>query len=218
MLLGSFPKLAVIARGVRGRHWQVANWAMRIGDDLDLLPGAGDELPVRVRWVTLVGRIAAVAVDGERLYVAGGALTAFALADGSVVWEVEHPAGFALHDSGGVVLGLDGPQVVRAFAPWEYELRVERATGRRISYRELVGGVLPADLVALPTPPPTRFRIEAGLRETVAFWPDGQVAWQLVVEGAFIDALPPIEANGAIICATSSCHLVVLDPLHPRHG
>jgi hypothetical protein len=39
------------------------------------------------------------------------------------------------------VLGLDGPQVVSAFAPWECELRVERATGRRISYRDLVGGV-----------------------------------------------------------------------------
>jgi hypothetical protein len=95
-----------------------------------------------------------------------------------------------------VVLGLIGPQIVCAFAPSEYELRVERATGRRIGYRELVGGVPPADLVALPTPPPTSSRIEAGLRETVAFWPDG---------------LPPIDANGAIVCATSSCHVVVLD-------
>jgi hypothetical protein len=190
---------------------------MLIGDDLDLVPGAGDVLPVRVRWVRLVGNTAAVAIDSDRVYVASGVLAAFALADGSVVWEAKHPEGYALHDSGGVVLGLDGPQVVRAFAPWEYELRVERATGRRISYRELVGGVLPADLVALPIPPPTRFHIEAGLDETVAFWPDGRVAWRLVVAGAFIDALPPIEANGTIICATSSCHLVVLDPLDPRH-
>ena len=141
---------------------------MLIGDDLDLVPGAGDVLPVRVRWVRLVGNTGAVAIDSDRVYVASGVLAAFALADGSVVWEAKHPEGYALHDSGGVVLGLDGPQVVRAFAPWEYELRVERATGRRISYRELVGGVLPVDLVALPIPPPTRFRVEAGLDEIVA--------------------------------------------------
>jgi hypothetical protein len=189
---------------------------MRIGDDLDLLPGAG-ALPVRVRWVTLVGNTAAVAADGERLYVASSVLTAFALADGSVLWEARHPERYALHDSGAVVLGLEGPQVVCVFAPWEYELRVERATGRRIGYRELPGGVPPADLVALPTPPPTRFRIETGLRETVASWPDGRVAWRLVAEGAFIDALPPIDADGAIVCATSTCHVVVLDPLDPSH-
>jgi hypothetical protein len=187
---------------------------MRIGDDLELLPGADAALPVRVRWVTPFGKIAAVAVDGERLYVAGGVLTAFALADGSVIWEARRPQGYALHDSGAVVLGLTDPQVVCAFAPSEYELRVERATGRRIGHRELVGGVPPADLVALPTPPPTRFRIEAGLHETVAFWPDGRIAWRLVVDGPFIDELPPIDANGAIVCATSSCHVVVLDPIH----
>ena len=71
--------------------------------------------------------------------------------------------------------------------------------------------------MALSTPPPTRFRIETGLRETVAFWPDGRVAWRLVAEGAFIDALPPIDADGAIVCATSTCHVVVLDPLDPSH-
>jgi outer membrane protein assembly factor BamB len=191
---------------------------MEIAEGLELRPGAEGALPIRVRWVRLVGNIAAVAIDGDRIYVASGTLTAFSLADGSVTWEAEHPEGYALHDSGVVVIGLDGPGVVRAFAPSEYDLRVERATGRRISYREVVVGDAPAALVALPTPQPTCFRIEADLRETVAFWPDGRVAWRLVVEGPFIDALPPIDANGAIVCATSSCHLVVLDPLDRHHG
>jgi hypothetical protein len=72
--------------------------------------------------------------------------------------------------------------VVRAFAPWEYDLRVERATGRRIGFRGSVGGDVPADLVAFPAPLPTRFRVVADLGETVAFWPDGGSpgAWWLV--------------------------------------
>ena len=97
-----------------------------------MLPGADDVLSVQVRWVALAGTTAALAIDGDRVYVASDALTAFRLADGSVAWEAEHPEGYALEDSGEVVIGLDGPGVVRVFAPWGYDLRVERATGRRI--------------------------------------------------------------------------------------
>jgi hypothetical protein len=193
---------------------------MDLTDGLALLPGADDVLPVQVRWLALVGTTAAVAVDGDRVYVASDALTAFALADGSVAWEAEHPEGYALEDSGEVVIGLDGPGVVRVFAPWEYDLRVERATGRRIGFRESVGGDVPAELVSFPAPLPTQFHIEteADLRETIAFWPDGQVAWRLVVEYPGIIPLPPVDADGAIVCATTSGHLVVLDPLDRHHS
>lgn len=191
---------------------------MEIAEGLVLLPGADAVLPVQMRWLALVGYTAAMAIDGDRVYVASDALTAFALADGSVAWEAEHPEGYALEDSGEVVIGLDGPQVVRVFAPWEYDLRVERATGRRIGFRASVGGDVPAELVAFPTQLPTRFRIEADGRETVAFWPDGQVAWRLVVAYPVIVPLPPVDANGAVVCATTSGHLVVLDPLDRHHG
>jgi hypothetical protein len=193
---------------------------MEIAEGLGLLPGTDDVLPVRVRWLALVGTTAAVAIDGDRVYVASDALTAFRLLDGSVAWEAEHPEGYALEDSGDVVLGLDDPQVVRAFAPWEYDLRVERATGRRIAFSQSVGGDLPAELVAFPAPLPTQFRIEtqADLRETIAFWPDGQVAWRLVVAYPGIDPLAPVDADGAIVCATTSGHLVVLDLLDRHHG
>jgi outer membrane protein assembly factor BamB len=192
---------------------------MQIAEGLELLPDADDVLPVRVRWVALAGNTAALAIDGDRVYVVSGELTAFELADGSVAWEVAHPEGWALEDSGGVVIGLDGPRVVRVFAPWEYDLRVERATGRRIGFREVVvGGDVPADLVAFPAPLPTHFRVQPDLRETVAFWPDGQVAWRLVVDYPGISALPPVDANGAIVFATTSGHLVVLDPLDSSHG
>jgi hypothetical protein len=156
---------------------------MEIAEGLGLLPGADGVLPVQVRWLALVGTTTALSVDGDRIYVASDALTAFRLADGSVAWEAEHPEGWALEDSGEVVIWLDSPGVVRVFAPWEYDLRVERATGRRIGFRESVGGDVPAELVSFPAPLPTQFRIEteADLRETIAFWPDGQVPWRLVV-------------------------------------
>jgi hypothetical protein len=133
-----------------------------------------------------------------------------------VAWEVAHPEGWALEDSGGVVIGLDGPRVVRAFAPWEYDLRVERATGRRIGFRGSVGGDVPADLVAFPAPLPTRFRVVADLGETVAFWPDGGSpgTWWLVSR----DQRAPRSMPMGPSCAATSGHLVVLDPLDRGHG
>jgi hypothetical protein len=179
----------VVAESVTRRR-DTCRYGYRWG--LALLPGADDVLAVQVRWLASVGTTAALAIDRDWVYAASDAMTAFALADGSMAWEAEHPKGYALEDSGEVVIGLDGPGVVRVFAPWEYDLRVERATGRRIGFRESPGGDVPADLVAFPAPLPTQFHIEteADLRETVAFWPDGQVAWRLVVAHPGIGALP----------------------------
>jgi hypothetical protein len=216
------PKLAVTGMGSSPSpsHAGATLAGMDIAEGLALLPGADDVLPVQVRWLASVGTTAALAIDRDWVYAASDALTAFALADGSMAWEAEHPEGYALEDSGEVVIGLDGPRVVRVFAPWEYDLRVERATGRRIGFCESPGGDVPADLVAFPAPLPTQFHIEteADLRETVAFWPDGQVAWRLVVAHPGIGALPPVDADGAIVCATTSGHLVVLDPLDRHYG
>ena len=69
--------------------------------------------------------------------------------------------------------------------------------------------LLPGTDAALPVR--VRWVTPFGKIAAVAFWPDGRIAWRLVVEGPFIDELPPIDANGAIVCATSSCHVVVLD-------
>jgi hypothetical protein len=183
---------------------------MEIANGLELLPGDDGTLPARVRWAVAIDTIEAVAVDGSVVYVAAGALTALRLADGAVVWEAKHPEGYALEASGDVVIGLDDAGMVRVFAPWEYDLRVERATGRLVSMGEADGDV-PTDLVPFPQPPPTRVRVEPDFEETVAYWPDGRVAWRLLVARPLMEPQIPIEADETILCATASGHLVALE-------
>jgi hypothetical protein len=185
---------------------------VEIAKGLELLPGDDGTLPVRVRWVTAVDGSDGFAVDGPLVYVAGAALAALRLADGTVAWEAEHPEGYALEASGDVVIGLDGSERVRVFAPWEFDLRVERATGRLVSLEE-ADGDMPADLVLFPAPPPSRVRVEPGVDVTVAYWPDGRVAWRLVVAYSLAYEHAPVEVDGTIIAVTSSCHVVALEQL-----
>jgi hypothetical protein len=179
---------------------------MEIADGLELLPGDDGTLPVRVRWVASADTPEAFAVDRDLVYVAGSELTAFNLSDGSTAWRYEDED--ALEADGGVVIGFAGPQVVRVQAPWSYDFSVERRTGRRIST-----GEPPPPFSAAPARPPSEFRVGMGLGEIVGSWPDGTVAWRLLVESPFVDELAAVEASGAIVLVTSGQHVVVLDPV-----
>lgn len=182
---------------------------MEIGEGLQLLPGDDGTLPVRARWIAVGDVPEAVAVDGDVVYLVGTDVRAFDLADGSQRWECSPEDG--LNGSGGVVIGSEGSSL-RVFAPWEYDLRVDRATGATVSLEPAAGGRPPSDFSPMLRHRPTRFRIVPGLDETVAYWPDGGVAWKLIVDEPFVDPLAPIEAGDAIIFVTSGQHLVVLDP------
>ncbi|MEJ7765184.1 MAG: hypothetical protein WKF86_06785 [Acidimicrobiales bacterium] len=106
--------------------------AKTTADGLRLLPGDDGTLPVRVRWVEVSDGPEAIAVDGSRLYVMASELTAYNLKDGSVAWVYEDK-GEGIGADGGVVIGLDGPDVVRVIAPYNYDIRVDRRTGRLLS-------------------------------------------------------------------------------------
>ena len=185
---------------------------MKVADGLELLPGDDGHLPVAVRWVIEAETPEAIAVDGDTLYVAGFTVAAYDLADGSLRWECEDEDG--LEASGGVVIGTDGPDVIRVFAPWEFDVRIDRRDGRLLS-RGPAGGSLPADFARLPSSRPTAFRVNADLEETTAYWPDGRVAWRLTVASPAVDPAEALDADGAIVCVTSSQHVVVLDPVGP---
>ena len=182
---------------------------MNVADGLELLPGEDGELPVKVRWVALAETPEAIAVDGGTLYVAGFTLDAYRMSDGAQVWSCDGDDG--MEASGGVRIGTDGPDVVRVFAPWEFDVRVDRRTGEVLS-RTSAGGGPPAGFVPIPAPAPATFRITADLEETTAYWPDGRVAWRLLAQAA-VDPCGVLEVDGAIVCATASQHVVVLDPV-----
>lgn len=142
------------------------------------------------------------------MYVAGSELVAFALGDGSVIWNYSPRE--ALESDYGPTIGRDGPDVVRAWTD-EYDLRVDRRTGRRLSLSRR-GGQPPVGLTPFPAPAPTRFRIKLDLEDIVGYWPEGRVAWRLVVQRPFIDPLEAVEAGDAIVLVTSGQHIVVLEP------
>jgi hypothetical protein len=181
---------------------------MHVADGLELVPGDDGTLPVTVRWVAAADTPEAVAVDGNVVYVAGFTLAAYDLTDGTLLWECEDDYG--MEASGGVRIGTDGPDVIRVFAPWEFDVRADRRDGRFLS-RGPAGGSLPSDFVRLPAPAPTTFRVTAGLEATTGYWPDGRVAWHLLIGSAAVDPFGDVEVDGVIVCGTSSQHLVALE-------
>ncbi|MGH9280103.1 MAG: hypothetical protein ACRD12_18640 [Acidimicrobiales bacterium] len=180
---------------------------MEIGDGLHLLPGEDGEIPVRARWVAQGETPEAIAVDGNVVYSADIVIRAFDLADGTVLWVCEGEDAFEA--SGGVVIGREGPDVIRVFAPFEYDARIDRATGRLITLDSAPAAAV--GFTPFPAPASNRFQIEPDLEETVAYWPDGRVAWRLVVDSPFVDPQPPIEVEGVIVYSASGGQIVVLD-------
>ena len=180
---------------------------MEIAEGLKLHPGEDGTVPVQPRWVAATDLPEAVAVHDGVVYVAGSQLTAFKLRDGSILWEDD---GEALEASGGVLIGLDGPDVVRVFAPYAYDLRVDRNTGHRIAF-DTAQGTPPADFLPLPAEAPSEFRIDVDLESIDAYGPDARMVWRLEVDTPFVDPQPPIEADNAIILVTAGQHVVVLD-------
>ena len=153
-------------------------------------------------------------MGGDLVYVVGLAVTAFRLQDGSVAWEhrddVTEQADLG---DGGVLIDPGRPGVVRVVAPLNYDLQVDRGSGTVLSTTAAPLTTAPADFTSFPEPEPTRFRVDMGLKEIVASWPDGRVAWRLVVEHPNIDPRGPVQAGDAIVLVTSQQHIVVLEPV-----
>jgi len=187
------------------------NGPVTIADGVTLEPGDDGRLPVAVRWARALTAPEAFAVDGDVVYAADEVLWAFRLSDGSVKWEAEDSEGEGLGGSGAVVIGLNGPDQVRAWAPWEYDFTVDRQTGSVISHEIAEGEDTPTGMTIFPAPSPSRFRVEMGLEEIVAHTDNGDIAWRIVVADPQFDEQPAVEVPGGLALTTSSGHLVVLD-------
>jgi hypothetical protein len=181
---------------------------------LSLLPGEDGTLPVRSRWVVTTDGTEALAIHEGDVYVAGFEIRAIRIGDGSVKWVAGGEDDEALEASGGVVVGFEGDDVVRVFAPWTYDMRLRRADGVVLSMELEPDGEPPAGLRA-ERPSPRGFTIESGLNDMTAFWPDGRSAWKLHIDHPQISPKPAIGVEDAVLCATSSDHLVLLDPVEP---
>lgn len=183
-----------------------------IAHGLELHPGEGDQLPVRVRWVNTGTSTEAIAVANGIVYRSDLDFTAFRLTDGSVAWRfVPDPKGSVFLRGAQTQIGLVGQNELRVYSPGEFDLRVTPETGKLVSLSD--GRTREPSFVPFPAPAPTTFRVEVGLEETVAYWPDGKIAWRLVEKFPRVDEKPPIEFDGAIVISTSGANLVVLEPV-----
>jgi hypothetical protein len=184
-----------------------------LGENTVLRPGDDGSLPVRPRWAVQLAAPEAIAVRGGTVYVADEYLDAFRLRDGHLRWHTgpddDDQAG--LTADGGVFIGLDGPRTVRAVAPWNYDISVDRTSGRLKRFTHDVGETA-AGARALPSPAPDGFRMDDGCCTVMtARALDGQAIWSIRVKEPMFDGIPPITIDGGFVLMTTSGLLVAFD-------
>lgn len=186
--------------------------AVGIADGVTLVPGPGGRLPVKVRWVKEMAAAEGLAVDGGRLLVADEVAVALRLNDGVEVWRVGDPSRNGLEADGSVVIGLDGRDHLRMWSPYNYDLTVDRASGRLISLRAVGGSDLPTDIRPFASPTPA-YRLGPDPGRVVARDASGMVAFEIRVREPSFETVGPVSVPGGMALVTSSGHLVVLDYL-----
>jgi hypothetical protein len=180
-----------------------------IGPGVTLEAGDDGNLPVSVRWVRHLDAPETIAVEGDTVYVADVSDDAFDVADGTLRWRVVEPSGEGFDSDGGVQIGTQGPGRLEVWAPWNYDLVVDKRTGDvvRLAGEPEKG----TRLRRLPAPRQTAFRVRMGLPDVVATYPGGGVAWRITVEEPTYEQVRPIAVPGGMVLLLSSGDLVALD-------
>lgn len=186
------------------------NQPVEIAPGVTLDPGDDGRLPVSVRWVRHMYAPETMAVEGDTVYVADVAFFAFDVTDGTLHWRVIEPTGEGFDADGGVEIGTHGSGQVEVWAPWNYDLLVDKHSGE---IDRLEGDPVPGSKVTpLPAPrPTTAFQVHVGLQKAVARYPGGAVAWRISVERPEFDEATPIAVPGGMLLLLSSGDLVALD-------
>lgn len=183
-----------------------------------LEPGADGRLPVSVRWTYQGAGPEAFAVDRRRglLYLDDELATALDLDLGAVMWEVGSPRHSVLEgglaSDGGDIIGRSGRGGVRFFAPFNFDLTVDPASGRRTAFHSLVGNAPRGELRPFPRPRPREQHVDVGSRRVVARGDDGEVLWRLRIHRrVWFWAMGPVAVPGGVAFVLSTGLLVVLD-------
>jgi hypothetical protein len=185
-----------------------------ISPGVTLWPGDDGLLPVTVRWVRQLYAPEAFAVDGDTAYAAHVTFDAYDLADGGLRWRVMEPSGEGFDADGGVLIGSQGPDQVRVWAPFDYDLTVDRTSGH-IDRLRPGGDVSPIGFLPFPVPRTTAYRIHAGLHQVVGRRKGGGVAWRIIVDHPSYDTIRPVAIAGGMVLLLSSGDLVALDVPRP---
>ena len=186
------------------------NEPVGIAPGVTLWPGDDGRLPVAVRWVRHLEAPEAIAVDGDTAYAADIAFDAYDLADGSLRWRTFEPTGEGFDADGGVLIGTQGPDQIRVWAPFDYDLTVDRETGE-IADLAAGGSRSPQGFLPLPSPRPVGLRVHVGFRHVVARDRTGRVLWQISVGEPMVDPMRAVDIPGGVLLVLTTGDLVALD-------
>lgn len=194
----------------------------RVADGVTLEGDASGRLPVRVAWVVGAPGLEATATDGAVVFIVGDTVQAIRASDGQVLWVLDpwHSGDPWLEDrgpfaSGGVVIGLaDDGAVVRVFAPYEYDIELDRSTGRVVRGGPPDGGDPPQSRFdQLPPLAPSTCRIDQSIVGTTdGRLPSGELAFRLREDEPMYTEQPPLEVSGVIVIGLASGNVVALRP------
>jgi hypothetical protein len=118
--------------------------------------------------------------------------------------------------SGGVVVGLaDDGAVVRVFAPHEYDIELDRSTGRVLRSGPPEGGdggdPPSSRFDQLPPVEPSSYRIDQSIVGITDGWlPSGELAFRLREDEPMYTEQPPLEVSGVIVIGLASGNVVAL--------
>ena len=197
----------------------------RVADGVTLEGDASGRLPVRVAWVVGAPGLEATATDGAVVFIVGDTVQAIRASDGQVLWVLDpwNSGDPWLEDrgpgaSGGVLIGLaDDGAVVRVFAPYEYDIELDRSTGRVLRSGPPDGGdggdPPQTRFDQLPPLAPSTYRIDQSIVGTTdGRLPSGELAFRLREDEPMYTEQPPLEVSGLIVIGLTSGHVVALRP------
>ncbi|WP_460715184.1 PQQ-binding-like beta-propeller repeat protein [Nocardioides dilutus] len=182
-----------------------------IAGGVTLEPGSDGNLPVSVRWLRSFYALEHIATDGAVVYVSDEVVAALDASTGNYLWEASDPRGDCLCADGGVVIGTQGPDRLRVWAPYNYDLTVDRGTGEIVRLTHRAGGDKPADLKRMKGSRPEEYAINVKGNGVVARTSDGRVAWRILVDEPWFHPGPALALPGGLVVQLASGHVLALD-------
>lgn len=162
----------------------------------------------RLSWRHSAGLVEALGErDGTVYVVDEDGVAALQSDDGRELWRSDNED--ALEASGGVRVGVRPGQIL-VWAPSEYALTLDRATGHVIA-RGNADADVPDDGVTrwLVPSEPTRYAVEVSLNEITGRWADGAVAWRVLVDSSMSDPFA-VQVGDAVVVATGAGELLAI--------
>jgi hypothetical protein len=193
----------------------------RVADGVTLEGDANDRLPVRVAWVADAPGLEATATDGTVVFIVADGVKAIRARDGHVLWKLDPWRSgdpwleeFGLGASGGVVIGLaDHGAVVRVIAPWEWDIELDRRTGRVLRSGPAGEDPPQSRFDQLPPFAPSTYRIDQSIIGTTeGRVSSGELAFRIREDEPMYTEQPPLEVSGLIVIGLTSGHVVALRP------